>query len=345
MIRCMKCGHQNLPSYPTCGKCGASLAGAASAMAEEAIRNQRLEAESKGKRNRMVYTGFALAALCTFGLWYMKDSRSKGDLQAKLDYAGRWVEMEKKETGQFWNCVMASDVDVGMFSNAGQIQQRLEAAYATQQKTFSDHLLTECVPKIERAREAFASLSDPPAELKAPLDAYKKSLPELQDGIEVYAERIRNRDTTKSVDQLIQEIGTTWHSDTKPTPESVAYDRFLQCAIPEWPKLKDAQALLELLAQTCYKKDPVSFMDRIRKDCGPLLSNIVPGAAPSKSYKVVQKKFYEEEARQLRAWEDCGRKARRGKKVEDLGEFLVAVGEYMGARAAVGKAARELGDR
>ena len=342
MIRCMKCGHQNLPSYPTCGKCGASLAAAGQAMAADEARAAREEKAAKARRNSMMYMGFGLAAMGLFALWYARDSRAKGDIQSKLDYAGRWVEMEKKETGQFWNCVLASETDVGMFSNAGQIQQRIEAAFLTQQKTFSDHLLTECVPRMERAREAFAGLSDPPAELKAPMDAYKKSLPELQDGIEVYADRIKNRQGTKDMDQLIQELGGAWHAETRPTPETIAFDKFLQCAVPDLMKLKGAQALLELLAETCYKKDPVSFMDRIRKDCGPMLANVAPGAAPSKNYRAVQKKLYEEEARQLRAWEDCGRKARRGKKVEDLGEFLVAVGQYMDARAAVGKAAREL---
>jgi hypothetical protein len=101
-------------------------------------------------------------------------------------------------------------------------------------------------------------------------------------------------------------MGGSWHSETRPTPETIAFDKFLQCAIPDLAKLKDAQALLERLAETCYKKDPVSFMDRIRKDCGALLTS--PGAgAPSRNYKLVQKKFYEEDARQLRAWEDCGR--------------------------------------
>ena len=142
----MKCGHQNLPSYPTCGKCGASLTGAAAAMAADEARDRGYEKAAKARRNSMVYTGFGLAALGLFGAWYLKDSRAKGDLQSKLDYAGRWVELEKKETGLFWNCVMASEVDVGMFSNAGQIQQRVESAYLTQQKTFSEHLLTECVP-------------------------------------------------------------------------------------------------------------------------------------------------------------------------------------------------------
>ena len=38
--------------------------------------------------------------------------------------------------------------------NADQVQQRVEAAYFTQQKTFSEHLVTECIPKIERVRQA-----------------------------------------------------------------------------------------------------------------------------------------------------------------------------------------------
>ena len=37
--------------------------------------------------------------------------------------------------------------------------------------------------------------------------------------------------------------------------------------------MKDAQALVEFFADACYKKDPVSFMDRVRKECGPILEN------------------------------------------------------------------------
>ena len=345
MIRCMKCGHANLPSYPTCGKCGASLAGAADAQAADEARSLRYEKSAKARRNSMVYVGFGLACLGLMAAWWLRDSKNKDSVQAKLAYAERWVDLEKKETGLFWNCVLASEVDVGMFSNAGQIHQRIEAAYATQPKTFSEHLLTECVPRMERAREAFATLPAPPTELQAPMDAYKKTLPELQDGIEVYADRIKNRGTTKDMDQLIQEMGSAWHSEQRPSPQTIAFDKFLQCAVPEVNKMKDAQALLEHLANTCYKKDPVSFMDRVRKECGPMLANVVAGAKPSKNYKVLQKKLYEEEARQLRAWEDCGRKARKGKKVEDLGEFLVAVGEYMTARAEVATTARKLTEK
>ena len=181
--------------------------------------------------------------------------------------------------------MLASEVDVGLFSNADQIQQRIEAAYATQQKTFSEHLLTECVPKMERARQAFAGLPEPPAEFQTAMETYKKSLPGLQDGIQVYAERITNRGATKDVDQLIQEIGNAWHTDSSPTPQSIAFDKFLRCAVPGLDKMKDAQALIEFFADTCFKKDPVSFMDRVRKDCGPILENAAAAGAPAPGYK------------------------------------------------------------
>lgn len=342
MIRCTKCGHQNLPSYPTCGKCGASLAGAADAQAQDEYRQMMYAKASKARRNRAVYMGFGLAALAVVAAWMVRDSRSKGAVQEKLNFAERWVELEKRETGLFWNCVFASEVDVGMFSKADQIQQRIEAAYFTQQKTFSDHLLTECVPKMERTRQAFAGLSSPPPELQAPLDAYRKTLPGLQDGVQLYAERIKNRGASKDVDQLIQEMGQAWHSEINPNPQTIAYDKFLRCAVPGLDKLKDSQALVEFFAEACYKKDPVSFMDRVRKECGPILENAEASGPAPKTYKATQKRLYEEDARQLSAWADCGRRARKGKKVEDLGEFLVAVGEYMSARAAFVEAARNL---
>jgi hypothetical protein len=343
MTRCPKCGHENLPSYPNCSKCGTALmAGAAPGQLD--YSSFAAERAAAARRKRTMFMGAALVALGVFAWRWMADSRRKTDLQSKLDYAGRFVELETKEMGLVWSCVMASEVDIGMFANANQVQQRIEAAYLTQQKTFSDHLLTECVPKMERARQAFGGLAEPPAELKPAIDGYKATLPELQKGVELYAERIKNRGTTKDLDQLIQEYGTAWHSEVKPTAQTIAFEKFMHCAVPGLTGMKDAQAMLEYLADACYKKDPVAFMDRVRKDCGPLLEQMDSKGAPSKTYKLSQKKFYEEDARQLQAWDSCGRRARKGKKVEDLGEFLVAMGDYMKARFEVKKAAQTLAD-
>ena len=87
------------------------------------------------------------------GIWWSNNKKAKA-AQEILDAGGRFAERDKVETGAFWNCVTSSEVDVGNFKGVDQIQQRIESAYFTQQKTFSDHLTTECVPKIERARQA-----------------------------------------------------------------------------------------------------------------------------------------------------------------------------------------------
>ena len=50
----------------------------------------------------------------------------------------------------------------------------------------------------------------------------------------------------------------------------------------------------------------------------------------------------EEEMRQMSAWESCSKRSRKGKKKEDLEQFLLAVNDYMAARSGVANAARSI---
>jgi len=354
MISCAKCGHQNLPSSVSCSKCGAPLPAVAAApvgppIIDSADDYARLMAarEATRKRNRMIIMGVAAVVVGVIGFKMWKERDRKAVAQDKLNYAEKFVELEKRETGAFWNCVMASEVDVGMFSKAEQFQQRIESAYFTQQKTFSDYLITECVPKIERARQAFGPLGkEAPTELSGPIEKYRDTLPKLQAGLEDYAEKIKHRGSVKDVDQLIQEMGNAWHSTPDPTGEAVAFEKFLYCAVPGLAKMNDAQELLQFLADQCFKKDPVAFMDKVRSDCGGLLTNVDKDAKVNvksvPTWKATHKRFFEEEARQLQAWESCGKKSRKGKKTEELESFLLSVNDYMAARAGVAKAARDI---
>jgi hypothetical protein len=103
--------------------------------------------------------------------------------------------------------------------------------------------------------------------------------------------------------------------------------------------MKDTQGLVDFMFDACFKKDPVVFMDRVRKECGPTLSS-PQGSAPSKTWKLTQKFLSDD--RQLQAWESCGKRSRKGKKVEDLATFLKSVGDYMEARTGVVKVARDI---
>jgi len=304
---------------------------------------QRLIAERAAaqKKKRTIYGVVLVVALGAGGFWWKQQKDKANAAQAILDAAGRFAERDKTEMGAFWSCAFGSEIDVGMLQSAQQIQQKIEGAYFTQQKTFSDHLTTECVPKIERARSALGALvADMPAELKPSLEKYVGALPRMQTGIEVYAEKIKGRGAVKDVDQSIQEVGGAFSPDA--TAESVAFEKFLVCAIPDLDKKKDIQGVLEYLAATC-KDNALDFMTGVRDRCGALVTNVDKDGkpTPSKTFKANTKKLYEEDQRQLQAWDYCAKRSRKGKKQLDLEDFLTAAGDYMESRADLVQTARE----
>jgi len=306
---------------------------------------QRLMAErdAAAKRKRTIYGVLLVAVLGGGGFMFMQQRKKAAAAQAVLEAGGRFADNEKSQMGPFWNCVMSSEIDIGMFNNADQVQQRIESAFFTQQKTYSDHLLEECVPKLKGGQSAMAGLPDMPAVLKAPLDKYLATLPKMASGLESYAEKLKTRGAVKDVDGAIQEVGGAFTAD--PTAQSVAFEKFLVCAIPDLEKKKDLQALLEDLADTC-KKDAVPFMTKVRDKCGSIVTGVDKDAnakgTPDKAFKGIAKKFIEEDnSRMLQAWEFCGKRSRKGKKQLDLEDFLLAFGDYMEARNDVVKTARD----
>jgi len=257
--------------------------------------------------------------------------------QTVLAAAERFAEMDKRDVAPFWDCIMRTPVDVGTFQNADQIAQRIEKV-SYPNKAFSETVAKECAPKLVAAREAATALwHDVPAALKAPLEKYVAALPKMQTGILSYAKTLKTRGAVKDVDSSIQEVGAAF--TMKPTAESVAFEKFMVCAIPDLDKKDDLQAVLGFMAETC-KDDAVSFMTRVRKSCGPLVMTVNANAAPSKTFAGNAAKFYEQQQRQLQAWEWCSKKSRKGKTISELDAFLSAAGDYIEARAEVVKAAR-----
>jgi len=305
---------------------------------------QRLIADRAAaqKKKRALFGFVLVVALGGGGYWWKQQKDRASAAQAVLDAAGRFAERDKSEMGAFWSCTFGSDVDVGTLAAATQIQQKIESAYLTQQKTFSEHLSTECVPKMERARSTLGALvGDMPPELKPALERYVAALPRMQTGIEVYAEKIKGRGATKDVDQSIQDVGAAFTADA--TPESVAFEKFLACAIPDLAAKKDTQDVLQYLFETCKKGDPVAFMGRVREQCGSFVQDVNRDAkpAPSKTFKANVKKLSDAPERLADAFADCAKWSRKGKKVMDLEDFLAAAGDYMEARADLVQKARE----
>ena len=108
---------------------GASPPGTGRGTGMEEYQRLMVERAAAAKRKRTLFLAVLVVALGAGGFWW-KQQRNKADAaQAVLDAAGRFAERDKMEMGAFWNCTLGSEVDVGQFSNASQIQQRVEAAY------------------------------------------------------------------------------------------------------------------------------------------------------------------------------------------------------------------------
>jgi len=323
MVSCEKCRAPESSQFHhllqvRCSSAAVAPAGPPRIDSVDEYARQMAVREAVRKRNRMVLLAVIAVVVVAVGYLQMKERHRKAVAQEKLRTFETWAEMEKRETGSFWNCVMASEVDVGMFTKAEQFQQRIGVSLLHPAKDLfrlPDHRMRA----QDRTRaQSFGGLRDAPTELAGPIEKYRDTLPKLQSGLEDYAEKLKNRGTVKDVDQLIQETGNAWHSTPDPTPEAVAFEKFLYCAVPGLAKMKDAQALLEFLADQCFKKDPVAFMDKVRADCGGLLNvmdkeaKVNPKSVPT--WKTTRKLFFEEDARQLQAWESCGKRSRKGKK-------------------------------
>jgi len=112
---------------------------------------------------------------------------------------------------------MASEVDVGMFQKQSS-SSSVSSRPTSPAEDFFDYLLTECVPKIERARQAFVACATSRPSWRAPSTSTAKPA-KLQSGLEDYAENIKKRGGVKDVDQLIQETGNAWHSTRIPRPK------------------------------------------------------------------------------------------------------------------------------
>ena len=144
----------------------------------------------------------------------------------------------------------------------------------------------------------------------------------MQSGLESYAEKLKSRGAVKDVDGAIQEVGGGFTAD--PTAQSVAFEKFLVCAVPDLDKKKDIQA---------RAGEPGRHLQEGRghlHDQGPHRLRLAGHrrrqgrqAVAGKTFKANSKKFVEEDnSRLLQAWEFCGKRSRKGKKVLDLEDFL-----------------------
>lgn len=340
MTRCLTCGTDNPALSRTCSRCGAALSEGPSEDAA-ALRGKPHGARGGG---RVIFAMVGLVVLGVGAGIAIRERLHKRALGEKLAWFDRWVERDKQEVGGLWTCLIQSPTPIETFTNATQVEAKVEAAAIVQPKTFADRLRNECLPRGDQVVAAFAGVADVPAEFTTVFEVYKQSLPKLKDGIAAYAQGLEARSEGAELSAKIQAAGAAWHTSSAPTPEGIAFEKFFRCAVPQVSQLKNAQALLQTLADQCRKRYAAAFWKQVAAKCGALVMDVDPRAKASPTYQDSMKRFFESEQRLMAAWDYCARQAKKGTPTSDLSTFLQAFATYGEARVQMVEVAKALGE-
>jgi hypothetical protein len=237
--------------------------------------------------------------------------------------AGRTAPSEPPEMAAAWQCLFTKDVDVAQLINGQQVRRLFEAAHGEQEAAYPRHLVDDCLPRLQQARRSLGEPRDPA------LARYRDSLTALETAVRLYAERLARAAPIEELDEEIVSHAHSWYADDDGRARHAGYERFLSCAVPDLQALPDDRALYEWLADRCFKHDPVPFMTRVRKECGPLLED----ESPSPTLAASRRKFHHgQDSLQIQSWESCLDLAREQQRLADSRELVAASDAYLAAR-------------
>ena len=282
----------------------------------------------------MVVGVIAVGAIGFFG-WRSLQTQKERERHAAV--MKDFQDIEKQEViGKFWVCLLGQGVDPGGFPNNLALTQRLEGAFGTDPKNYPAKVREECTPKAIDAKHKVEAMTAP-AVYDAALKGYAKSLDDLAAAFDNWSKIAPTHLAEREVGVKVGNFGAAWHgfAGGKPSADVVAYDRFLHCSIPGVDKMKDGQAVVEFLFNSC--KD-AKYLEHLQKECTKEVATEGVIQMPTKGFKAALGKLAADD-RELQAFDDCLRKSRKSNRRDDAEEVGKAWVAYMDA----GRKVREVG--
>jgi hypothetical protein len=325
----------NIPPDDGTGDPQASLPGPGAAIDPGAAMDPSMALTSKSSKTPLVAVGVLLVG--GIGYFAFSSMKQRDERKMQAAFMEGFQRLEKEDVGKFWACVLGPNVDPGMIPDNLALAARIEGAFGMDVKSYPTKVREECTPKAIDAKHRVETLEGPSI-YKEAMAKYAKGLGDLAHELDEWTKIAPAMIAERAVGKKVAEDGAAWHAfgGGKPGNDVVAYDRFLHCAVPGVDKMKDGQALVEYLFNQC--KNP-AYAVRIDTECGKEVTADVPGA-PTPGFKQVVTKLAGDD-RELSAFDDCLRKARKGKKRDDLAGVGRAFVGYMDAGHEVRKIGHE----
>jgi hypothetical protein len=292
-----------------------------------------LQLTQKSSKTPLIVVG--VLSVGGLGFFVMRSMKQQDERKRHAQLMQQFADLEKDEVGKFWACVLGPNVDAGMFPDNLALSARITAQFGTNAKNYPKTISEDCTPKAIDAMHKVEGLSAPEA-YGEPLKKYAASLKDLAGALDAWAKIAPAQVQEMEIAKRMDSDGNAWHTfeGGKPSNEVVVFDHFLHCAVPTVDSMKDGQALVEFLFNSCKKTD---YVEKLNSECGKELLNDSP-MGPTKAFASTQKKMGADD-RDLQAFDDCMRKGRKGKRRDDLAD----VGKAWVAWQEAGRDVRKIG--
>lgn len=334
MKKCPICDSDNPIDAHTCTTCGSALD--QYALDQEVERANVAHKKSVLHKKEIAY-GVGAALIGVIALVYFTGGPSASRQETEAFYKS-FIVIDEKEYRAFWKCVQR---DTGRPANTMddnlELYRALEGAYNKAPAQYPKFVLSRCMPRIKAFPEAMKGLKLVDS-LQPEIGKYIEGSKEVAAAAEKYANELQALNDQGALDAKVQTVGNSFHFDEKDSPDTYAFDNFLRCAIPNYDKLADEQAIVEYLASV--RKNPGADVARWRKECVPMLQK-TDGAKPHASYKANVKKIGTDD-RDLLAFQDLFVKAdqkNREALMEVMGKaWMTYFNGWQGVKKRLGEA-------
>jgi hypothetical protein len=287
-----------------------------------------------GSKVPLILVGVAVIGAIGYFVWSGKKQHEERKLNAQ--FMERFQGFEHDDLMKFWGCVLGPNTDGSTAQSPEQIMTKIDVMFAADFKAYPGRIQEDCAKAAKDAQNQVTGLGAPAAYV-ASIDAYGKTIVAMSDALNEWAKVAPDQVQAKMIGKNVEEYGGAYHAYAggAPAAEVIAYDQFLHCADPQVDTRKDNLTLAQALFESC--KD-AKYRDKLQNECGKLV--IDKPAAPTKNWKTALQKIGSE-SRDVDAFGDCLKKARKGKLKDNLspvGKNWVA---YRQAREAVLKIGQE----
>jgi hypothetical protein len=287
-----------------------------------------LSLSKKSSKAPLIVVAVLLLGGVGFFVWNAKKTHEERKIHAS--FMEHFQAFEKEDLMKFWSCILGPNADGSIIPSPDVITQKVDVQFASDFRNFPNKVREDCAKAAKDAVAKLPTLGALPVYNES-IDKYGKAILGIVDALDDWAKVAPEQVAAKMVGKNVEDFGNAYHAFTgsgAPAPEVIAYDHFLHCADADLDKHKDNLELAKHLFEQC--KD-AKYRDKLQDECGKLVTD--KPAQPTKTFKQVLGKISAED-RDVQAFSDCLRKARKGKLKDNLAP--------VGLRWVVYREAREL---